>query len=260
MNKMALQLGLIVSLLITSCNLNNKKTIEDSLGNNPKAESLDLEHTSEQSLDWYGTYKAIIPCADCEGIKTTITLHKDATYEMEEVYLGKNDKVFISQGTFKWRADGQEITLSDTDRPNYFVGENTLFQLDVSGNKITGHLADKYTLVKNSIAFTNTKWKLVKIMGQEVDNEKAFILFATEENHVFGNNSCNNFTGSFELKEGNRIVLSKLASTMMACPNMEIENQFMSILKKVDNFSLSGNQMTLNKARMAPLAVFVAVE
>ena len=54
--------------------------------------------------------------------------------------------------------------------------------------------------------------------------------------------------------------ISEPASTMMACPDMTTEKQFMEILNTADNFSLNGNTMTLNKARIAPLAVFKAEE
>lgn len=46
----------------------------------------------------------------------------------------------------------------------------------------------------------------------------------------------------------------------MACIDMEVENQFMAVLEKANNYSLNGNTMTLNKAKMAPLAIFEAVE
>jgi heat shock protein HslJ len=45
---------------------------------------------------------------------------------------------------------------------------------------------------------------------------------------------------------------------MMACPDMKTEQILAEVLKTVDNYSLSGQRMTLNKARMAPLAVFQA--
>jgi heat shock protein HslJ len=62
------------------------------------------------------------------------------------------------------------------------------------------------------------------------------------------------------VKNGSQITLSQVATTMMACLDMTVETQFMEILKTADNYSLNGNTMTLNKARMAPLAVFEAVE
>ncbi|GGD94473.1 copper resistance protein NlpE [Planktosalinus lacus] len=36
--------------------------------------------TSENSLDWHGTYQGILPCADCEGIQTEVTLHDNNTH------------------------------------------------------------------------------------------------------------------------------------------------------------------------------------
>jgi hypothetical protein len=39
--------------------------------------------TSRTSLDWPGTYTGVLPCADCEGIETTITLSVDLTYAHE---------------------------------------------------------------------------------------------------------------------------------------------------------------------------------
>lgn len=246
----------ILMLVITSCNSNRKNTEI-----NDKNQVID-SHTSKNALDWNGIYQGTLPCADCEGIKTTITLNKDLTYSVKEDYLGKKDGVFESKGTFTWDARGQKITLSENKR-SYFVGENTLTHLDNSGKKIEGDLANLYILKKlnmKDIAFTDTKWKLITLFGKEVTDSKAFITFATEENRVFGNNSCNNFNGSFEVKNGSQITLSKMASTMMACPDMTTEKQFMEVLNTADNFSLNGNTMTLNKARMAPLAVFKAEE
>tara|TARA_R110002049_G_scaffold285400_1_gene466276 strand:+ start:22899 stop:23684 length:786 start_codon:yes stop_codon:yes gene_type:complete len=258
--KMTLQIAVITVLLITSCNSDKKKAVGTTSENNVQTETVDLAHTSKNALDWKGAYKGTLPCADCEGIKTALTLNEDASYLLEEVYLGKNDSAFKTQGTFKWDAGGQKIILSDADRNPYYVGENILFHLDKSGNKITGDLANKYVLSKNRITFTDTKWKLIKLMGKDIDDEKSFISFSTEDNRVFGNNSCNNFSASYKMEEGNRITLSKFVSTMMACPDMETEKQFTDILEKADNYALNGNTMTLNKAKMAPLAVFEAQE
>ena len=50
-----------------------------------------------------------------------------------------------------------------------------------------------------------------------------------------------------------------MMTTMMSCPGIDIEREFLDILAKCDNFSLSGDILHLNKARMAPLAKFQAV-
>ena len=107
-------------------------------------------HTSQIALDFWGTYKGILPCADCEGIETTIELKSDETWEMKTVYLGKSDKVFLNSGHYHWNDDGRSIHLHGLENgsSNFFVGENQLIQLDLEGNRIEGDLAEKYILKK----------------------------------------------------------------------------------------------------------------
>jgi len=102
-------------------------------------------------LDVDGQYKGTLPCADCEGIETTLTLHADKSYEISEKYLGgkAGDKPLISKGKFTFSANGNTITLDKADNERkYFVGENQLFALDTAGKKITGPMADLYILKK----------------------------------------------------------------------------------------------------------------
>ena len=55
------------------------------------------------SLDWAGTYKGKLPCADCEGIETELMLHSDNTYMLSTTYLGKKDAAGInSNGKWRW--------------------------------------------------------------------------------------------------------------------------------------------------------------
>jgi uncharacterized lipoprotein NlpE involved in copper resistance len=108
-------------------------------------------HNSQNALDWYGVYKGIIPCADCEGIDTEITLAKGMIFTLKTKYLGKGDQtVFEKEGTFTWDTTGSVISLNDLKgSPNqYRVGENKLIQLDMEGKEILGTLAKKYILKK----------------------------------------------------------------------------------------------------------------
>lgn len=112
-------------------------------------EAFRREHTSRNSLDYHGDYKGTLPCADCEGIMTKISLNLDYTFRMTRRYLGKDDREYVIEGTFSWEECGNIIRLNELDKPNqYHVGEMALFQLDMDGNRITGDLAHKYTLVK----------------------------------------------------------------------------------------------------------------
>lgn len=140
---------LIVLIGCNSEKKNNASNNTEDIDVLQTEENISLGDNSQTSLDWDGTYKGVIPCADCEGIEMTVTITQDNTYHIEETYLGKNTTAFESEGTFAWDDTGQKIIFSDTDRHPYFVGENTLTLLDKDGNKITGELESFYVLTKD---------------------------------------------------------------------------------------------------------------
>ena len=98
---------------------------------------------SATSLDWAGYYTGVTPCADCDGIRTSLVLDMDKTYTLTTTYLGKGEgNTFTENGSFVWDAQGSSILLEGIENgPNrYQVGENRLFQLDMEGNRVTGNL------------------------------------------------------------------------------------------------------------------------
>lgn len=107
-------------------------------------------HNARNSLDYWGTYRGTVPCADCEGIQMKLTLKEDGSYELLSIYLGRPSKREVeARGTFTWNDAGDTITLSGIDAPNqFFVGENMLIILDKEGNRVTGELAGRYILKK----------------------------------------------------------------------------------------------------------------
>ncbi len=113
----------------------------------PKADG----HTSKTSLDWAGVYEGTTPCADCDGILTTVELKTDKTFEMSQSYLGKPDgeNKFKQSGNFSWDEDGSNVILETSGLVIRFqVGENELTMLDMSGNVVSGALANFYVLKK----------------------------------------------------------------------------------------------------------------
>jgi len=222
----------------------------------------DPAHSSRISVDWTGSYQGTLPCADCEGIATVITLRDDNSYEIGRKYIGKQDTVFYSAGKFEWNAEGSGIQLSN-ESPYFFqVGENQLVQFDMNGKKITGNLADNYVLRKIMPVITETYWKLIEIRGAPVPTgniREPHIILHQQTGRMNGSNGCNNIMGSFELQEPGRIRFGQLAATRMACPDMETEQLLSKVLEAADNFNLVSDTLVLNKARMAPLARFVAV-
>jgi len=227
------------------------------------AESSDPAHNSRNALDWAGTYKGVLPCADCEGIETIVTLKADGTYSKSSRYLGSDLKPLSQQGTFQWDSAGGSISLSGDNPARYRVGENRLISLALDGSPITGALADHYVLTKMTDGITEKHWKLVELRGQPVAGlaQEPYLTLQTQDSRVTGFSGCNNFTGSYTLDEAaSRISFGQLASTRKFCSTgMDVEKAFSEVLGQVDNYSLNGDHLTLNRARMAPLARFEAV-
>lgn len=219
-------------------------------------------NNSQVSLDWNGTYQGIIPCADCEGIKTSVTLMKNGEFSRTVTYLGREASGRTDTGAFQWDETGAIVTLKpgQQDSQMYKVGENILFHLDRAGNLITGELAEKYQLMKNRAdnRLEDKKWVLTELMGREINlgegNKEAFLIFTSETGRISGNNSCNLLNGSYELHEGDRITIREMATTLRACPDMEIADQFNKVLGTVDNYAIGDGVLSLNRAKMAPLA------
>lgn len=110
-------------------------------------------HNSQNSLDWHGKYKGMLPCADCEGIETELKLNPDSTYELEEEYkggksLGKENKV---TGKFSFDASGSMITLDQAaNGRKFFVGENYIESRDrTTGEVLDKTLAERFKLQKD---------------------------------------------------------------------------------------------------------------
>lgn len=136
----------VASLFFASCS-NTKKETESV---KETQTIVDTEHTSQNSLDYQGTYKGVLPCADCDSIVVFVTLsEKDYSVTSESFKNGNSSKI-NNTGSYNWNSDGNTITLVGiTDTPNQFrVGENKLTQLDMEGNIITGNLAQMYVLTK----------------------------------------------------------------------------------------------------------------
>ena len=224
---------------------------------------------TQNSLDWQGVYSGVVPCADCEGILTRITLRGDNTYDLQTNYLGKSNAVNTNSGNFEWNKEKNGIILKNikegTVPSQYKVGENRLVQLDMQGNAMTGALAGNYILIKGGSGIENRYWKLIEVNGKSVQpNDKRrkepHLILHPEGRRVSGSGGCNNFTGTYQLQQNNRLSFSPLAATKMACLDADnTEDLLFKALTTADSYYAAGDTLQLIRARMAPLAKFVTV-
>ncbi|MEA5062946.1 MAG: copper resistance protein NlpE [Petrimonas sp.] len=139
MKKLSILLFACVAVALMGCSNAAKQS---------KTEAPDM-HTSEMALDYYGVYEGTLPCADCEGIKTQLTINSDSTFVLVSEYLGKGDTKFEDKGTY-FIEDG-EILVTQNEKGNqkyYKLQEGSLAQLDAEKKRIEGDLAPLYILTK----------------------------------------------------------------------------------------------------------------
>jgi len=137
---------LLAVMLIGGCNFMTQQGEDPGAERSKKADM----HNARNSLDFYGTYKGVMPCGDCEGIETEIRLNPESFFARSIRYIGKDDpRRYFMNGEFEWNDEGNTITLLGIDPPNqFFVAENKLIHVDADGQRIKGELAERYTLIK----------------------------------------------------------------------------------------------------------------
>lgn len=184
------------------------------------------------------------------------------TYTLEE---GMQIK-FSAIGTTRMACPGNEINeqelLQVFEKANNFTVDGNKLMLNV------GKRAPLAVFTKKAVSedpITEKYWKLKTLEGQAVEMDanqerEMYFMLKTNENQVRGFSGCNSFSGSYTLEEGNRIRFSQMASTMKACPDVDApEVEFLKVFELADNYTINGDELSLNVGRRAPLAVFEAV-
>lgn len=89
------------------------------------------------------SYQGILPCADCEGIETSLFLSKEGNWVMNQRYLGRKT-TFARYGT--WARTAEKLTLTESDgTKHYFLAkDDSIEMLNTEGQLIRSSL--NYTL------------------------------------------------------------------------------------------------------------------
>ena len=124
-----------LALLLSGCAASSNKGAE-------------LQAASPAS-DLAGVYEGMLPCADCEGIRTALYLRASGTYTRVSHYLG-TDGAFDDGG--KWSLEGGKLRFDSAapgEEPWYALPiPNGVRLLDREGNPVEGVLAPMYDLTR----------------------------------------------------------------------------------------------------------------
>jgi heat shock protein HslJ len=98
-----------------------------------------------------------------------------------------------------------------------------------------------------SLHIDGRQWKLVELNGSPVATSNAYLQFDGVQTRFSGNAGCNRMFGVVEIR-GRQIAFSNIGTTRMACVaplSQAAETAFLSRLRAVDRFRLTGNTLEL---------------
>ena len=138
MKKMILPV-LLTGLFAVSC---SKK--EEAKAETPQAVEADSAQAqpeeaakAEAPKKHVGEFSGKLPCADCPGIETKLTLNEDGSFLLDETYLDKKDGQFNAKGSYEVSEDGAFVTLKEegNDKPRVFlVEEDAVYLVEKVGD------------------------------------------------------------------------------------------------------------------------------
>jgi heat shock protein HslJ len=106
-----------------------------------------------------------------------------------------------------------------------------------------------------------TRWALVRLGSQPVTvregAQEPFLALESAESRAVGHGGCNRFTGGYKLSD-RALSFEQMASTRMACPEMETESAFMKALEATTQWDIAGSHLDLFGADGAVVASFEA--
>ena len=213
----------------------------------PPAQPVDI-HNSRNSLDWAGTYEGVLPCADCPGTKTRLTLNWNGSYRLVTQAQGSQNAEKSVSGVFTWQPSGNAITLDERGgRQQFSVGEGQLTLLQPEGgasqsaNRVLTLTASAPTSGDLKQQLGRYRWTLVsasdannrRIAGLPPGQDHPVVLsFAGSRLSVQG--PCNRLIGRYRVTPDHRLTVNAGASTMMACDSalMQADTALSNLLAK----------------------------
>lgn len=112
---------------------------------------------------------------------------------------------------------------------------------------------------------TNKYWKLIEIKGQTVEASDGWIkephlLFDSSETQMTGNGGCNSFFSNYTLDTNQSLSFGPIGITEMACPDMDLEQQFTRTLRLVEAYSIHNDTLILSGTSDPELAILAWVK
>lgn len=259
-------------LLIMACGERKKPAAQDPRSDQSPGDSLSLE--GKVSLERPGD----IPYFKAQGTEPFwgLKIHAERlvlTSPEDSIVMPRPTPIRVQDSNIKmYRSQGDgasmDVIISEQECINDMSGEKFPYQTTITYRE--SGTGEARTLEGCGEYITdhrlNDIWVLEELDGKKVDREKDFqgnelpyMELYTNENRFSGFSGCNRMTGSLVF-EWDVIRFGQVATTRMACPNMEQEGRFLEALQAIDKYALENNRLYLSHGGNAPFLVFKKID
>jgi len=152
-------LTLISISLVLSTNFAMAATDLTAQENYLKARVKSLEQNSnhenhivpiDKSLDFHGVFYGFLPCKDCNGIKSTLSLKQKNNYLLVTQPAKESSREIYEKGKYDWNEETHTVVLTprDESKPRQYQikDEGTLVLMNSDGTPMPEKQSDSYTL------------------------------------------------------------------------------------------------------------------
>lgn len=211
-----------------------------------------------------GTFKGTLPCADCSGLVTELTLVRsepysgDGTYILKQTYVDKGPPI-ESKGdwtTLRGTQDNPDATVYQLDpgKPStsqYFlvVSPNEIKMLDKNRNTINSsfnYVLSRATTASNELEDTSWVWTETDDGDGRTTKPKkpgSFVVLFEPKGKLSVQTDCNSYFGTYTVSDEN-ITIDASGSTLMYCEGSQ-ENEFISQLNQAQRYTFKGEELIL---------------
>lgn len=114
----------------------------------------DTDHSAhanhDKSLDFHGIFYGFLPCNDCNGIKTTLSLKQNNNYLLVTQPARESSREFYEKGKYSWNEENHTLVLTPRkgSESRYYLikEEGIIVQMNSDGTPMSEELEDSYTL------------------------------------------------------------------------------------------------------------------
>ncbi len=128
------------------------KNIEKNMDHSNHIEPID------KSLDFHGVFYGYLPCTDCNGVKSTLSLKQKNNYLLVTQPAKESSKETYEKGKYEWNEQTHKVILTSKDNINkrqYDIkDEGTLILLNSDGSPMSKGKSEEYTLHRSDSAKT----------------------------------------------------------------------------------------------------------